>query len=134
MNPYDREPAGPPQEQALTPVRIAATAAAALPAVGVGLLCLFRGIAEVRHPSIHCAVQLVLGAALLVLFVDVAAIIRRADNLGLILFAGVLGFAAAFLASTLAELGSVPSLIALAAVVTLWALLGLHRPAARTRA
>jgi len=122
MDPFDQEPVAPAADQPLTPARLAATAAAALPAVGFGLLCLFQGFAELGSPSLDCAFHLMLGASLLVLFADVAVFIQRSDDLGKILLAGVLGFAGAFGAVMLAELGGPPVLGVLFVVAGAWAL------------
>lgn len=129
MNPYDQEPAqAAPGEQALTPARIAATAAAALPAVGFGLLCLRQGIAEARPASPNCAFHLALGVTLLVLFAHVAVFIQRADELGWILFAGVGGFGAAFGAAMLVELSGPRGLAVLALAVLIFAIVVWRRP------
>lgn len=109
-----------PEEQVQTPVRIAATAAAALPAVGFGVLCIFKGIGELTAASPECIFNLMLGLALLVLFADVAVVIHRSNDLGVILTAGVLGFVGAFAAVTLAELGGPIVLAGLALVAGGW--------------
>lgn len=121
MDPFDQEPVAPAGDSTLTPARIAATAAAALPAVGLGLLCIFQGLAEIGTMSVSCAFHLMLGAALLVLFADVAVVIQRARQLGVILLAGVLGFAGAFASATLAEIGGPPVLAMLVFIAVAWA-------------
>lgn len=104
-----------------TPIRIAATAAAALPAVGFGVLCIVQGLGNLGALSAECLFDLMLGLALLVLFADVAVVIHRSNDLGVILIAGVLGFVGAFAAVTLAELGGPPVLAGLALVAGGWA-------------
>lgn len=122
MDPFDFEPSTPAGDQSLTPARLAATAAAALPAVGFGLVCLSQGVAELGTRSLDCAFHLMLGASLLVLFADVAVYIQGSRNLGWILLAGVAGFAGSFLAVLLAELGGPPVLGLLILVAGVWAL------------
>lgn len=122
MDPFEQEPVAPPGDSVLAPVRIAAIAAAALPAVGFGLLCLFQGVAEYAAAPEECVSRLVLGSALLVLFADVAVVINRSRRLEMVLLAGVFGFAGAFMAVKLAEVGGPPVLAALAAIAALWAL------------
>lgn len=133
MQPFDQEPLpARPREQALTPARLAATAAAALPAVSVGLLCFSQGISEISRPSVDCAFHLMLGAALLVLFADVALVIKRSSKLSSVLLAGVLGFAGAFAAAVLAEFGGPPVLGVIVLASAAWALVIVRRlPAAR---
>lgn len=122
MNPYDREPPHPPEAQVLTPVRIAATAAAALPAVGLGLLCLREGLAEVRQPSLDCSFHIILGLSLLVLFADVAYVVHSSDSLGWILLVGVLGFTGAIAALVAAELGGPVMLLLVVLTAGGWSL------------
>lgn len=106
----------------MTPVRLAATATAALPAVGLGILCMRQGLAEVKHPSLNCIFHIMLGVALLVLFADVAYVIHASDHLGWILLTGVLGFAGAFVALFAAELGGPSVLLLLVLAATIWSL------------
>lgn len=133
VDPFDREPEHlPAREQVLTPVRLAATAAAALPAVGFGTITLFKGITHVHNPAMKCSFHLVLGIALLVLFADIAAVIHRAKDLTGVLLWGVLGFAGAFVAATLSELGGKLALVAFVFVAATWALLIVHPRLGRT--
>lgn len=122
MNPYDREPPHPPEAQVLTPVRLAATAAAALPAVGLGLLCLREGLAEVQQSSLDCSFHVILGLALLVLFADVAYVVHSSDSLGWILLVGVLGFAGTIAALIAAELGGPAVLLLIVLIAGAWSL------------
>jgi hypothetical protein len=121
MDPYDREPALTTVDQSLTPARLAATAAAGLPAVGLGLLCLSEGFARASGPPVDCLFHLALGAALLVLFGEVALAIHRAATLGRILLVGVLGFAGSFAAAVLTELGGPIVLAGVVLGVAAWA-------------
>lgn len=128
IDPFDQEPAPRPEEQAQTPIRIAATAAAALPGVGFGVLCILKGIGELRAASPTCTFHLTLGLALLVLFADVAVVIHRSNDIAVILSAGVLGFVGAFAAVTLAELGGPVVLAGLAIVAGVGALVVIRAP------
>lgn len=121
MDPFDREPPHPLGEQVLTPVRLAATAAAALPAVGLGMLCIGEGLAEIGAPSLNCVFHLMLGTTLFVLFADVAFLIHSLKGLGSILLAGVLGFAGALISALLAEVFGPPILAVLLLVACGWA-------------
>jgi len=134
VNPYEQEPAHlPAEDQSLTPARVAATAASALPAVALGMLCLFEGLAALYAKTADCAFLLVRGAALLVLFADVAAVIQHAQDLGRILIFGVLGFVGAFAAVALTELGGPPATTVLVLVAGGWAVAiqRSHRAASR---
>lgn len=135
MNLYDHEPiAVRAADQTLTPARLAATAAAALPAVGFGLLCVFRGFFGLRVTSADGAFQVMLGTSLLVLFADVAVFIKRSRHLHWILLAGVLGFAGSFGAAVLADIGGSPVLMLVMFVAGTWALLiSRSHPARRRR-
>lgn len=133
MDPFDREPPRPSEVQALTPVRIAATAAAALPAVSLGLLCMYEGLAEAGQLSLDCSFHIILGSALLVLFADVAYVVHASESLGLILLVGVLGFAGAFIALALAELGGPVALLLIVIIAGAWSL-GIVRHSIRCRA
>jgi len=122
VNPYEQEPAHlPAEDQSLAPARIAATTATALPAVSLGVLCLFEGLAAFPAMTADCAFHLVRGAALLVLFADVVVVIQRAQDLGRILLFGVLGFVGAFAAVELAEFGGPPAMTLLVLVAGGWA-------------
>lgn len=128
MDPYEQEPVLVAEEPVLMPARIAATAATALPAVGLGLLCLSQGISEVGGaPRVDCVFHTALGVTMLLLFADVALVIGRSKTLVGILFAGVLGFVAAFAAAVLAEVGGPPALALVAAAIAIWGVLLLSR-------
>lgn len=136
MDPFDREPTLLIGDHSLTPARLAATAAAGLPAVGFGLLSLSAGVPHAGGTRVDAVFHLVLGAALLVLFGEAAMAIHRATTLGWVLLFGVGGFVGAFAGVVLAELSGARVLAGFVLLVGAWAFaaaLVRHRASQRSR-
>jgi hypothetical protein len=112
--------------------RVAGTLVAAVPGVGLGAATLWQAASEGGAASQNQLFHLGLGLALLVLFCECAVAISRAGTVAVALLSGAAGSADCLAAAVAVELLGPFALLALVAVVTVWAIrIALTRPTAR---
>ena len=103
-------------------VRVAAILAVAVPAIGLAFLAFREGATESGGVSFNRAFHLILGAALVLLFVDFLTAIRRSRGIGMTIALGLGGFVCCLVGAVLSEMFGPPALGLLLAGAATWAM------------
>lgn len=103
-------------------VKVAAIFAVAVPAFGIAFLVLREVAREPGGDALNSAFHLVLGATLVLLFVDFLTAIRRSGDVRMTLALGVGGFACCLAGAVLSEVLGPPALALLLVSAAAWGL------------